>query len=207
MIAQSTERKRKTKHPCPACGLHPLRCLCASVPRLSLATRVCVVVHAKELKRTTNTGRLAVLALANAEMRVRGDGREALDLGDLLTTGYRSFLFYPSAEARELTPALVAESRLPIQLIVPDGNWRQAGKVSVRHRELAIVPRVMVRSPAGRDVRGPALRAEHFAAGMATLEAIALALGVIEGPAVGAALTDLYRLKLERTHEGRGTIR
>ena len=48
------------------------------------------------------------------------------------------------------------------------------------------------------------LRAEHFDAGMSTLEAIAQALGIIEGAEAKDALLKLYQLKLSRTLKGRG---
>lgn len=198
------DRKRKTKDPCLECGLHKSLCLCHLIPTLTLKTRVCLVIHHRELKRTTNTGRLAIRSLPNSEMRVRGvKDQGPMDLSDLLTTGYRSLLFYPSDEARELTSDLVAETRLPVQLIVPDGNWRQASKVSIRHPELKSVERVKISTINSASIH---LRAEHFDEGMSTLQAIALALGIIEGPPVGHQLLALYEEKLKRTLEGRGVL-
>jgi DTW domain-containing protein len=48
------------------------------------------------------------------------------------------------------------------------------------------------------------LRAQHKREGMATLQAIACALGVIEGDLVKAQLMKLYDAKLEQTLIGRG---
>src|SRR3989338_8916503 len=101
-------------------------CICDSMPRLDLNTRVCLVIHVNELKRSSNTGRLALRALVNSEMRVRGETRETLDLSDLLTDRYRTFLFYPTVDAVELDNKLVVQDGRPIQLLVPDGTWRQA---------------------------------------------------------------------------------
>lgn len=167
-------------------------------------TRVCLIVHVNELKRSSNTGRLALRALVNSEMRVRGETRESLDLGDLLTHRYRTFLFYPSVDAVELDSELVAQTRTPIQLIVPDGTWRQARKVHSRHYELKDVPRVKISTP---DSSRFQLRAQHRPEGMATLQAIAHALGVIEGGLVKAQLMKLYDAKVERTLIGRGLLR
>ena len=193
-------RKRKTKDPCEVCFLHRSRCLCDRIPRLDLRTRVTLVVHAKELKRTTNTGRLAVAALSHSSIRVRGEGREAMDLSDLMDPNHHSVLLYPSADARILDAEYVARQERPLHLIVPDGNWRQASKVHTRHAELSSVPRVML---AIRQEPRPLLRKETTPFGMATLEAIAHALRVIEGEAVGSVLLALYREKLERTLAGR----
>lgn len=137
-------------------------------------------------------------------MRVRGETREALDLGDLLTDRYRTFLFYPSVDAVELDDELVAQDRTPIQLLVPDGTWRQASKVHYRHHELRDVPRVRISTP---DVSTFHLRRQHRPEGMATLQAIAHGLGVIEGDLVKVQLMKLYQAKLERTLQGRGLLR
>lgn len=196
-------RQRKTKDPCPGCFLHRDLCICARVPRLALRTRVSLVVHARELKRTTNTGRLAVQALANSAMYTRGVDRAGLDLSGLITSEYRSLLFFPTEDARELSPELVAESALPIHLIVPDGNWRQASKVHYRHAELKGLPRVKISAPNSARRH---LRAETSPEGMATLQAIAHALRIIEGEEAAAPLLGLYEAKLTNTLRGRGQL-
>jgi DTW domain-containing protein YfiP len=207
----SLDRKRKTKDPCAKCFMHKDLCLCALIPSLTIATRVVLVIHAKELKRTTNTGRLAVMALTNSEMRVRGLDHTPLDLSDLADSctarplarksEYRSVMFFPSDDAVELTPEFVAKDPRPILLIVPDGNWRQASKVHHRHQELQAIPRVKI---GALNLATDHLRAESMPEGLATLQAIAHALGVIEGAQVREILLALYEQKLERTLIGRG---
>lgn len=194
-------RNRKTKDPCPGCYLHKDRCICAFIPHLKLKTKVVLVVHAKELKRTTNTGTLALKALENSEMKIRGKDKSTLDLSELNNACYRSLLFYPTDDALELTTELVNDSSLPIQLIVPDGNWRQASKVHYRHPELAHIPRVKISTP---NQASHHLRAETTEYGMSTLQAIAEALGIIEGDEVKNALMQLYQQKLKQTLLGRG---
>lgn len=198
------DRKRKTKDPCLECGLHKDLCLCHLIPNLDLKSKLVLVIHHRELRRTTNTGRLAVRSLKNSEMRIRGEkDKGPLDLSDLLTPNYRTLLFFPAIDARELTPELIHEQSLPIQLIVPDGNWRQASKVSIRHPELKDIERVKVSAPNTADKH---LRVEHFEEGMSTLQAIAQAFAVIEGPSVGQKLNDLYQEKLNRTLKARGQL-
>lgn len=195
-------RQRKTKEPCPGCRLHQAHCICDLIPKLTLKTRVCLVVHYKELKRTTNTGQLAIQSLINSEMRVRGEhGKPALDLTDLLSEEYRTVLFFPSEDAVELDDNFIRQSSKPLQLIVPDGNWRQASKVHGRHPELKNLPRVKISKP---NLASQHLRAEHFAEGMSTLQAIAQALGAIEGQAAVEPLEKLYQAKLAKTLLGRG---
>ncbi len=186
---------------CSICHFQPSSCICAAIPRIELNTRVCLVIHTSELTRRTNTGLLASKALVNSEMRVRGETIEPLDLSDLLTPRYRTWLLYPSRDAVELTQELVGQEQTPIQLIVPDGNWRQAGKVHFRHPELKNIRKVMISAPNTSKFR---LRHQHRREGMATLQAVAYALGIIEGDSVKAELLKLYQHKLKQTLVIRG---
>ncbi|MEK6628299.1 MAG: tRNA-uridine aminocarboxypropyltransferase [Bdellovibrionota bacterium] len=193
--------QRKTQNPCEVCFLHKNLCICEFIPKLNLKTKLTLIIHARELKRTTNTGMLAVKALTNSEVFVRGKIDAPLDLTSQLTPDYRHVLFYPSDEAVELNEVFVRKSLLPINLIVPDGNWRQASKVHHRHSELKDLPRVMIKAP---NIETQFLRAETTEFGMATLQAIAYAFGFTEGEEVKAELLKLYKLKLSRTLQGRG---
>jgi DTW domain-containing protein len=198
MKRQSTRSER-----CQTCGVSATACLCDVVPRIDLRTKVCLVIHHRELSRRSNTGLLAIRALINSEVRVRGEQRARLDLEGLLTRQYRSFLFYPSADAVELNQALVMQEATPIQLLVPDGTWRQARKINSRHPELRDLPRVKISTPNNSIFQ---LRAQSRPERMATLQAIAEGLGVIEGDRVRAQLMKLYQAKIDRTLKGRGIL-
>jgi DTW domain-containing protein len=197
------KRQKTTNGRCESCGVSAAACLCDVLPRIELRTKVCLVIHHRELSRSSNTGLLAIRALLNSEVRVRGEQREALDLKDLLTAQYRSFLFYPSADAVELNEALVLQDSRPIQLLVPDGTWRQARKINSRHPELRDLPRVKISTPNKSIYQ---LRAQSKPERMATLQAIAEGLGVIEGDGVRAQLMKLYQAKIERTLKARGIL-
>ena len=194
----------KAKQRCAACGSSLTLCMCAELPRLELRTKVALVIHRHELLRSSNTGMLAVRALVNSELRIRGASRAMLDLTDLLKPQYRSLLYYPSSDAVELTAALAAQDPRPIQLIVPDGTWRQARKIHSRHPELKDILRVKIGTPNHATFQ---LRAQSRPEGMATLQAIASALGIIEGEQVAAQLMRLYRARLDRTLSARGLLR
>jgi DTW domain-containing protein YfiP len=194
-------RRRKTKAPCAKCRLHPERCICARIPSLDLKTKVSLVIHAKEIKRTTNSGLLAHHALFNSQVIVRGLEKQKTDLSPLLDPGYTPLFFYPAEEAVELSEDFIRALQKPAHLIVPDGNWRQAGKVRQRHPELAEIQAVKI---SAKNEGRHHLRREHMAEGMSTLQAIALALGRLEGPDVFRALQDLYEAKLHATLRGRG---
>lgn len=197
-------RQRKITDPCPLCASSRALCVCDALPRIAVRTKVCLVIHHRELTRRSNTGLLALRALVNSELRVRGGDREPLHLTDLLTPLYRTFLFYPAQDAVELNAPLVAREPTPIQLIVPDGTWRQARKIHSRHRELKDLLRVKISAPNHSPFQ---LRVQSRPDGMATLQAIARGLGIIEGAQVEAQLMKLYHAKIERTLIGRGILR
>ena len=186
------------------CGVSRFLCLCDALPRIQLQTKISLVIHHRELSRNSNTGLLATRALVNSEVRIRGEGRETLNLKDLLTPQYRTFLFFPSNDSIELDKAFVERERTPIQLIVPDGTWRQASKIQSRHPELKNLPRVKIGAPDNCMFQ---LRAQSRREGMATLQAIAYALGIIESELVQSQLMKLYQAKIERTLMARGILR
>jgi DTW domain-containing protein YfiP len=95
----------------------------------------------------------------------------------------------------------------PVALVVPDGNWRQASRVRNRVPRLRDVPCVSL--PAG-EPSVYRLRFEAHPAGLATLEAIARALRVLErenGPAVERALLAPFNAMVDRTLWSRGDLR
>jgi len=194
----------KEKQRCSNCDSSLTLCMCAVLPRLDLRTKVALVIHRHELLRSSNTGMLAVRALVNSELRIRGERRGTLDLSNLLSPHYRSLLYFPSSEAMELTPQLVAQDPRPVQLIVPDGTWRQARKIHSRHHELKDVPRVKISTPNDSTYQ---LRVQSRPEGMATLLAIAAALGIIEGETVARQLMQLYQARVARTLSARGLLR
>lgn len=194
-------RKRKTKNPCGGCGLNLELCICAKIPKIELKTKVTLVIHSREIKRTTNTGQLAIRSLINSDMHVRGKVGENFNLGDLIYDDYENLLLYPSDEAIELTVEFVQTLKKPIHLIVPDGNWRQASKVHYRNLHLKQLLRVKLKAP-GKDQQY--LRYESKEQGMATLQAIAYAIAAIEGDQVCEELLKVYNSKLANTLIGRG---
>ena len=174
------------------------------MPRIELRTRICLLIHHRELSRNSNTGMLALRALVNSEIRIRGEGRESLDLTNLMTPDYRTFLLFPSSDAVELDDKLAGQEKTPIQLVVPDGTWRQASKIHLRYPELRKLPRVKIAAPNNSTFQ---LRTQSRPEGMATLQAIAHALGVIEGNLARVELMKLYHAKIERSLIGRGVLR
>jgi DTW domain-containing protein YfiP len=183
--------------------MHGSLCICALIPRLETRTRLVLVIHRYEDRKPTNTGRLAAECLANSEVVVRG--HEDRPSGPLaLPAGTQPVLLFPHEDAIPLER--LALSSAPVALVVPDGTWRQASKVRARLPGLQDVPCVALPAGAPSAYR---LRFDAHAHGLATLEAIARALAVLEaerGEAVRGALEWVFRAMVERTLWARGSV-
>lgn len=182
---------------CPRCRVHVPLCFCSELPSLETRTRVLLVVHRDELKKPTNTGLLAVGCLRRGEVLVRGheaEGPEALPE----VTG-RGLLLFPAPEATPLDELVPMAGE--VTLVVPDGTWRQAARV--RKRVPGATGLTCVSLPRGAP-SAYKLRAPVHPEGVSTLEAIARALGMIEGREIERALLSAQRLLVERTLRARG---
>ncbi|MCA9546099.1 MAG: DTW domain-containing protein [Myxococcales bacterium] len=188
---------------CPRCALHTPICLCDTVQPLPTRTRVVVVMHFKEAQKQSNTGRLAPLCLADAQVRLRADREQPLDLRDLADSTRRAVLLYPDPDAPVLDAHWAAADPRPVTLVVPDGNWRQTVRTCKREPALADLPRVRLPLGAPSSYR---LRRHPDPARISTLEAIARAVGVLDGPAPQALLERTLAVFVERTLWSRGTL-
>jgi DTW domain-containing protein len=176
-------------------------CLCADIPQLDLATRLIVVMTKRELITPTNTGRLAAQALPNSVILTTGDQNRPFDLLEHLMPDRPSIVLYPSEEASVLDETFMKTLDGPVNLIVPDGNWRQTSKMRRRIPHMIDFP--VVKVSLGRETAYK-VRKETKAEGLATIEAIARALGVLEGERVQIALENLLDIMVTRTLASRG---
>jgi DTW domain-containing protein len=176
---------------CAGCWLPLALCLCAELPRLRVRTRLVVVMHRREAITSSNTGRLAVRSIEGAWLRVRGRIEDAEQ--EPLPEGRRLALF-PGPFARVLGPGDAQGE--PLTLLVPDGSWTQARKLARRDEDLSAAEAVAL-PPSGSSRYG--LRRSPGEDRLCTLEAIARALGILEGPEVEAALLLALDRFVERT--------
>lgn len=192
-------RRNNAAKRCGRCRMHCSLCVCALIPRVETRTRLALVIHRVEDRKPTNTGRLATECLVNSETVVRG--HLGAPTGPLVVPeGYEPILLFPAEDAVPLA-TLAKDLVRPVMLVVPDGNWRQASKVRARVPGLASVRCATLPAAEPSTYR---LRSEAHAHGLATIEAIARAMGILEGPAVEEALLLPFRAMVERTLWSRG---
>jgi DTW domain-containing protein len=208
-------RNRKPHLRCTVCRMHRSLCICALLPRLETRTRVVLLLHQLESVKPTNTGLVAARCLVNSAVVHRGraprDGapaeaaveeagasiaEQAEGLAAAVPMGTRAAFRFPHATAGPL--ADFAADGTPITLVVPDGTWSQAARARSRLGRALGLPCVTL--PAGAAVAdGGRLRAPARPGRLATLEALALALGVLEGSAIEAELLRVFHIMTDRT--------
>jgi DTW domain-containing protein len=193
-------RRANAARRCTRCHMHASLCVCALLPKLVTRTRVVLFIHRAEARKPTNTGRLATECLTHSEVHVRGH-ESSPTARFIAPPGTQPILLFPHENAIPLDR--VALTGEPVVLIVPDGNWRQASKVRARVPGLLEVPCASLPLSTPSRYR---LRAEAHAAGLATMEAIARALGILEGPEVERALEDVFAAMVGRTLWARGAV-
>jgi DTW domain-containing protein YfiP len=198
---------RNNPHPqprCPKCLMTQSLCICAIAPRLSLRTRVAVVMHVRESYRPSNTGRLIPLALANSFVCLRGIRDKLTDTEGMIPEGTQGLVLYPSTDSRVLKQDYISPIIKPITLVVLDGNWNQASKMAKREPALRELPRVHL--PPG-PLSKFRLRTQSSPERVCTFEAVARALGAIEGIDVQTKLEAFFDVMVERMLWARGKLK
>ncbi|MCK6504786.1 DTW domain-containing protein [Myxococcota bacterium] len=175
---------------CPACLLPAAACLCAWVPRVETATRFEVIRHVREAGKASNSARVARLAMPALRLHDYGAPGPRFDPTPLLGPG-TALLFPPEDDGSSLRADPAAVRRV----LVLDGSWSQARRMAHRIPGLFHLPRLVLPPP---DADRARLRRPPTAQGMATLEAVAAAVALLEGPQVAAPLVALFDLLVAR---------
>lgn len=178
---------------CARCERPQRVCWCAHLPSLTPATRVLVLQHPREEDVAIGTARMASLCLAGSS-RVVGvhvehlpEVRAALD-----DPTRRPVLLWPGGEATDL---LASPPVGPTTLVVVDGTWSLAKKLVKSNPRIAALPRYALGVGAPSEYR---IRREPREGCLSTIEAIARALGAIEGdPARWAAMLAPFRAMVD----------
>lgn len=197
-------RNSREKPRCPDCLMARELCICALAPRLALSTRVGLIMHVSERSRTSNTGRLVPLALRNSCVRLRGDRSGPTDASGLVPPGYRGLVLYPSADSLPLDGALAKSIPRPVVLIALDGSWSQAARMARREPALRGLLRVSLPPGPPSSYR---LRTQSDPARVCTFEAVARALGVLEGAEARKRLEVFFDMMVGRMLWSRGKLK
>ncbi len=172
---------------CPDCLLLVRLCMCAEIVPQATRTHVVILRHVGEESRASNTGRIAAKALRDAQLI--DHGRVDAPVATLAPMP-GTWLVWP-----EGPPAHVAPTPPPARLIFVDATWQQARRMRQRLPFLRGLP--VLALPVA-DVPEARLRASPGRGRVSTIEAIALALRLVEGEAPAAELERLFAIMVER---------
>jgi DTW domain-containing protein YfiP len=181
-------------------------CVCDQLPSLTPRTRVVILQHPREARLAICSAWLTHLALQGSEL-LRGvrfdDHPRVRQLCDAAGTA----LLFPGPGA---TPAGALAQAPPSTLLVVDGTWPQALKMLRASPRVAALPRISVEAAEPSGYAG--LRAEPEAGHLATIDAVAEALGALEGDAarfapMRSAFRRAVELQLECARDQRRTPR
>lgn len=176
---------------CHLCYLKVELCLCARIPRVATRFGLVLLRHSREAPKSTNTARIAALALPQAQLWSYDGPTPELDA--TLRALPAPWLLFPDGEP--LQPGA------PGTLVVLDGTWRQTRRMFSRVEALQTLRRVSLPPP---RIDRERLRRAPSPEGVSTLEAIAAAVALLEGEAAGEALFALHQEMVRRVLQGRG---
>ncbi len=191
---------RRKPNRCPRCLVHEDNCFCQTISKIATKNRLSVILYKKEKWLPSNTANLSLMSLENSNKFERGHKDEFMPKDFIANEEYQPLYLYPSDEAKELTPNFMQQFDKPVNLIVPDGTWRQAKKIHLREPLLEGIPHVKINpcSPSRYT-----LRRQKYEYGLCTFEAIAQAFDVLEGRECYEALDRNFSVFLEAHHKNR----
>jgi DTW domain-containing protein YfiP len=178
---------------CRRCWVRVAHCICNQLPQVETHARITVVRHEREVYKSTGTARIAGLALPRLSFVDYGD--DATEVERKLQ-GVEGFLLFPA------DPPAPWPKEPVDHLILLDGTWRQARKMLKKLPSLQRLPKLTLPAKNDAVLR---LRDPTVEGGRSTLEALADALGLLEGESVATPLNALHDLYVERVLKARGT--
>jgi DTW domain-containing protein YfiP len=171
---------------CARCRRPTGVCVCALLPALAPRTRVLILQHPKERRVAIGTAAMASRCLHGATVVVGTHVEANPAVRQALADPVRTpVLLWPGPDAVDLA---TSPPTGPISLLVVDGTWSTAKKMLRFNPEIAALPRYAIAPKEPSQYR---IRREPRAECLSTIEALATALGVLEGE------PDAYRAMLE----------
>jgi DTW domain-containing protein YfiP len=211
-MSQGGEGAPPSAAPCPRCGKPAALCVCAALAPVESRVFTLILQHPQEQGHVLGTARLAEAQLVRSRLAIGHSGPSLAAALGQPAAPRRWGVLYPGPRPEGAAPPLTVLGRrgaaLPAAeaaavlaaldgIILLDGSWSQAKALWWRNpwllkaRRLALVPGTP-------SLYGP-LRREPRADSLSTIEAAALALGILEGDsALAERVRRPFALLLER---------
>lgn len=194
----SLSKKIDKSSACKNCLRPQVQCVCGKITSFENTTRILVLQHPQEQYKLLNSAMLSHLALKNSALRIGLSWRNLNQaLGPEGETDPKEWgVLYLRGIIDPSRLIELFDTRqcrlLPIKtkfkgIVVLDGSWRQAKSMWWRNPWLLKLSRITL-NPNHKSLRGQAKKE-----GLATIEAIALALDCLgENTEIGAGLREQY---------------
>ncbi len=187
---------------CEICRLSEDLCICDRLPRLELPIRFIFVRHVGEEHSQSNTGGPVQRMLADSRLLDYQDVMRDPST-DLWEPDVDHHVLFPQPGARPVSPESLERSAGRPALIVLDGSWRRARRMSRRIPGIRRFPFLAL--PAGPP-RIPPLRRPTRPGQLSTGEAVARALELLGHENEARAITEFLALLSTRVLRLRGKI-
>ncbi|MBU1221946.1 DTW domain-containing protein [Myxococcota bacterium] len=194
-------RKRLTEETrCPDCLLNRMHCYCHALQTTFNRTKITAVLHYSEVFLTSNTAHLLKQTLSDARLFVRNSLGIIENSETFLAEDFENIVLFPADHAIPLENMVFHK---PVHLIIPDGSWNQAKKMYRKDPILSTLRAVSI------TPRGPSryfLRRQGRENGLCTYEAVACALGILEGEKVYSHMMAQFETAMNAIHASRNNV-
>ncbi len=171
-------------------------CVCELAPKFHLKTKFSLIMQSREYHLASNTGHWIPKIFPGSEIRFRGlKDHQPVSTENLISNDHFPVILFPSGNAQILSKDLVENLGKPLQIIVPDGNWGQTTKMVRKIPLLQNSLKVKLPDMGPSQYR---LRRGQREGGVCTYEAIAKAIGILEGPEIEKQLMIFFQTFVER---------
>jgi DTW domain-containing protein len=177
---------------CINCRIDTFLCVCEHIKPFRIASHISLIVHVRELTLSTNSAAFIEKLLPhNSTFSVRGKQDVPFQF---VERAERPLFLYPHEDAVELNAEFVKDNPGPYHIIIPDGNWHQARRVRKREEVFKNIPAVKLPPGLVTEYR---LRVAPRPEWLSTYEAVAHALGILEGEQTRDRLMTFVRIWVE----------
>ncbi len=183
---------------CEVCRINKPLCFCSHIPVIENKVEVIVVMHYSERWLTSNTAYFAKLVLRNSKIIERGNLDSPMTTEEFSKDGRTYLYLFPTEDSR---PVEEFEGNIEDAiLVVPDGSWSKAKKFHKREQCLKTLPKYHLSNVGVSNYQLRKSPGENF---LCTYEAIAKALGVLEGKKTESEMLSFFNIFVDRVLRSR----
>jgi len=184
---------------CPCCAYPARTCLCDAINETRYQTRVVILQHPDEARHAKNTARLIGLVNPETELVIGESAEDFARIRAHYADDSRAVVLYPAPESTAL--GKTADSAPVETIIIIDGTWRKAKKIWLTNEWLQSM-RVCHLNDLNESAYN--IRSSRVTGGMASIEAVAHALALLEDTSTEPLWTAFMAMQEQWPESGKG---